>query len=75
MKPARRRPTTRGAVHEVDLGARCFQVAAASRSLLVTCKLDDLVLRIDPWDMAITQRRSLASPRDILARDEPDFAD
>ena len=51
----------------IDLGARCFQVAAVSSSLLVTCRLDNLVLRIDPEKMEVTERLTFTSPRNIAA--------
>jgi DNA-binding beta-propeller fold protein YncE len=51
----------------IDLGARCFQVAVVNRSLLVTCRLDDLILRIDPEKMEVTERRTFTSPRNIAA--------
>lgn len=51
----------------IDLGARCFQVAAVSRSLLVTCRLDNLILRIDPEKMEVTERLTFTSPRNIAA--------
>jgi DNA-binding beta-propeller fold protein YncE len=49
----------------IDLGARCFQVAAVDRSLLVTCRLDNFVLRIDPEKMEVTERLTFPSPRNI----------
>ena len=51
----------------IDLGARCFQVAAVSKSLLVTCRLDNLILRIDPEKMEVTERLTFTSPRNIAA--------
>lgn len=51
----------------MDLGARCFQVAAVSESLLVTCKLDNLILRIDPNKMVVTERLMFTSPGHIAA--------
>lgn len=51
----------------IDLGARCFQVAVVNRSLLVTCRLDNLILRIDPEKMEVTERLSITSPRNIAA--------
>jgi DNA-binding beta-propeller fold protein YncE len=51
----------------IDLGARCFQVAVVSKSLLVTCKLDNLLLRIDPAKMEVTERLTFSNPRNITA--------
>lgn len=51
----------------IDLGARCFQVAAVNRSLLVTCRLDNLILRIDPEKMKVTERMTFTGPRTIAA--------
>ncbi len=51
----------------IDLGARCFQVAAVSRSLLVTCRFDNLILRIDPEKMEVTERLTVRSPGKIAA--------
>ena len=49
----------------IDLGARCFQVAVVNSSLLVTCRLDNLVLRIDPEKMEVSERLTIPSPRNI----------
>jgi hypothetical protein len=51
----------------IDLGARCFQVAVVSKSLLVTCKLDNLLLRIDPAKMEVSERLTFPNPRNIIA--------
>ena len=51
----------------IDLGARCFQVEAVGKSLLVTCKLDSLVLRIDPEKMEVAERLTFTGPRTIAA--------
>lgn len=51
----------------IDLGARCFQVAVVSESLLVACKLDNLLLRIDPAKMEVTERLTFPNPRNIVA--------
>lgn len=51
----------------IDLGARCFQVAVVSKSLLVTCKLDNLLLRIDPAKMEVTERLTFPNPRNIVS--------
>ena len=59
--------TTHQASPAIDLGTRCFQVAAVSKSLLVTCRLDNLILRIDPQEMEVTERLTFTSPRTIAA--------
>ena len=51
----------------IDLGSLCFQVAVVSSSLLVTCRLDNIVLRIDPEKMKVTERLTITSPRSITA--------
>lgn len=51
----------------IDLGAHCFQVAVVSKELLVTCKLDNLLLRIDPAKMEVTERLTFPNPRNIVA--------
>jgi DNA-binding beta-propeller fold protein YncE len=50
----------------IDLGARCFQVAVMSEALLVTCKLDNLLLRIDPAKMQVSERLTFPNPRNIV---------
>jgi outer membrane protein assembly factor BamB len=52
---------------EIDLGARCFQVEAAGKSLFVTCKNDNLVLHIDPEKLEVTERLTFSSPANIAA--------
>lgn len=55
----------------IDLGVRCFQVAAAIDSLLVTCKQDNLILRVDPESMEVTQRVTVnPAPWIIRASDD-----
>jgi hypothetical protein len=51
----------------IDLGARCSQVEAVGKSLLATCKLDDLVLRIDPELGEVTDRMTFSNPVGIAA--------
>jgi len=51
----------------IDLGARCFQVAEVNNSLLVTCRLDNLMLRIDPEKMEVTERLTFPGPHSITA--------
>jgi len=55
----------------IDLGVRCFQVAAASDSLLVTCKLDNLLLRVDPQSMQVTQQVTISpSPWNVRVSED-----
>ena len=55
----------------VDLGVRCFQVAAAGDTLLVTCKLANLLLRVDPQSMQVVQQVSISpSPWNIRASED-----
>jgi len=54
----------------VELGARCFQVAAQSDSLLLTCKLDDLILRVDPVTLEVTERYPASAPGNIVAAED-----
>lgn len=55
----------------IDLGTRCFQVAASKSELLVTCKLDNLILRVDPESMQVTERVTIGpSPWNIRATED-----
>lgn len=51
----------------IDLGARCFQTAPTERMLLVTCRLDNLILVVDPEKMEVTQRLTFTGARNIVA--------
>jgi len=51
----------------IDLGVRCFQVVAVGKSLLATCRMDNLVLRINPEKMEVTDRLTFSSPLNIAA--------
>ena len=51
----------------IDLGVRCLHVEAVGKSLLATCRLDNLVLRIDPEKMEVTHRLTFSSPLNISA--------
>jgi hypothetical protein len=51
----------------IDLGTRCFQVAVVDKSLLVTCRLDNLILRVDPEKGEVTERLEFPSPLNIAA--------
>jgi hypothetical protein len=57
--------TTNQPSSEIDLGARCFQAAVESKSLLVTCRLDNIVLRIDPEKMEVTERLTFPNPHHL----------
>jgi outer membrane protein assembly factor BamB len=59
--------TTNQSSPTIDLGVRCLQVEAAGKSLLVTCRMDNLVLRIDPEKMEVTDRLTFSSPLNIAA--------
>lgn len=59
--------TTNEAGAPIDLGTRCFGVDAATDSLIVTCKLDDLILRVDPDSGEVVQRRTISSPLGVRA--------
>lgn len=52
---------------EIDLGTRCFQLAATDKSLVAACDLDNLVLQIDPEKKEVTTRVNIKSPRNIAA--------
>lgn len=62
--------TTNQPTSSIDLGTRCFQVAVMGKTLLVTCALDNLVLRIDPEKMAVTDRLPFTSPRNIVTTED-----
>ena len=60
--------TTNQPTQPIDLGTRCFQVAAATDSLLVTCKIDNFILRVDTESMQVTERVTISpSPWNIRA--------
>lgn len=59
--------TTNQPTPAIDLGVRCFQAAASGTSLLVTCKLDNVILVIDPVRMEITERVAIPRPVNIAA--------
>jgi streptogramin lyase len=50
---------------EIELDARCLDVAVDVSSLWVSCALADVVLRIDPAAGAITDRIEIAEPRGV----------
>jgi hypothetical protein len=51
----------------IDLGARCFQLATLDTALLATCKLDNVVIKIDPDKKQIIARQTLQNPQEIAA--------
>lgn len=51
----------------IELGTRCFQLAATDKVLLATCATDNLVLEIDPAKREVTKRVNLKNPRNIVA--------
>jgi hypothetical protein len=51
----------------IDLGTRCFQLAAMEETLLATCGLDNLLLQIDPAKGEVTKRVTLQGPRNVGA--------
>lgn len=51
----------------IDLGTRCFQLAAAGDTLLATCSLDNQVIRIDPQTREVITRATISNPRLISA--------
>jgi hypothetical protein len=50
------------AVTSRKLPVRCLQLFGSDRTLLATCRIDNLVLRIDPASGTVSARRSIASP-------------
>jgi hypothetical protein len=51
----------------IDLGTRCFQLATLDNVLLATCKLDNLVIKIDPDKKEVIARQTLQNPQEIAA--------
>jgi outer membrane protein assembly factor BamB len=49
----------------IDLGVRCFQLAAVAEALMATCAVDNLVLRIDPGRGEVTEQVTLKNPRNL----------
>lgn len=63
--------TTNQPTPAIDLGTRCFQAAAMNDLLVVTCKLDNLILVVDPEKMEVTERRTFTSPPwNIVAKED-----
>jgi streptogramin lyase len=50
---------------EIELDARCFDVAVDESSVWVSCALADVVLQIDPAAGAVTDRIEIAEPRGV----------
>lgn len=62
---------TRKAVTTVPLGTRCGGAAVSAAHVWVTCRNDDLLLRIDPASGAVDARLTLLeSPTFVSARDD-----
>jgi outer membrane protein assembly factor BamB len=57
---------TNQAAAPIDLGARCFQLAAMKDTLLASCPLDDLILQIDPEKGQVIARVSIKDPRFLV---------
>jgi hypothetical protein len=54
---------------EIDLGARCLDVAADTTSVWALCALDDVVLRVDPATGDMLDRVDVTEPRSIAFSD------
>jgi DNA-binding beta-propeller fold protein YncE len=62
--------TTNQVSSTIDLGARCFQVAAVDRVLMATCALNNLVLQIDPERGEVTAQVTLQRPGHIAGNED-----
>jgi len=51
----------------IDLGVRCFQIAALENMLYASCGLENLVIKIDPGNKEIVARQTVQSPVSIFA--------
>lgn len=51
----------------IDLGTRCFQLAATDKALFAACTIDNLVLQIDPESREVVARVTVNNPRTIAA--------
>jgi len=58
--------TTNQAEPAIELGSRCFQLAAVGDQLVATCKLDNRVILIDPEQKAVVAEATVPSP-DVMA--------
>jgi glutamine cyclotransferase len=54
----------------IDLGKRCFQLAATGSAIVATCTLDDTVLLLDPATGQIIAQATLNEPRLVAADDQ-----
>jgi outer membrane protein assembly factor BamB len=54
---------TNQATAPIDLGVRCFQLAVVEDTLLASCSLDNLIVRIDPQKGEIISRVFIQGPR------------
>jgi len=51
----------------IDLGVRCFQLAALDNMLYATCAVDNLVIKIDPAKKEVVTRQTLPGPQTLSA--------
>ena len=51
----------------IDLGVRCFQIAAFDNMLYASCGLENLVIKIDPAKKEVVARQTVQSPVSIFA--------
>ena len=51
----------------IDLGIRCFQLAASDNMLYATCAVDNLVIKIDPAKKEVVARQTLPGPQTLSA--------
>jgi len=51
----------------IDLGVRCFQLAALDNMLYATCAVDNLVIKIDPVKKEVVARQTLPGPQTLSA--------
>ncbi len=51
----------------IDLGVRCFQLAALDNMLYATCAVDNLVIKIDPAKKEVVARQTLPGPQTLSA--------
>jgi len=51
----------------IDLGIRCFQLAALDNGLYATCAVENLVIKIDPEKKEVVARQTLPAPQTLAA--------
>lgn len=51
----------------IDLGTRCFHLAALDNILYATCGVDNLVIKIDPEKKEVVARQTVQGPQFIFA--------